>query len=201
MRAVPNMMVLEPSGPECHAASVRLALEWDGPAYLHMKRPERPPEGEIAPRDLKLGKGAVRRDGCDATIIAAGIEVAEAMAAAAALDREGISVRVVDMASIKPLDAELVLDCARETGAIVTAENHSVIGGLGSAIAETLAEAGIGLPFRRIGVQDRFCEGGSTAYLLKKFGMDSAAIAGSLPRCCGQEALNDELPPRIRVGD
>ena len=177
MRAVPNMMVLEPSGPECHAAAVRLALEWDGPAYLRLKRPERPPEGEIAPRDLKLGKGAVRRDGCDATIIAAGIEVAEAMAAAAALDREGISVRVVDMASIKPLDAELVLDCARETGAIVTAENHSVIGGLGSAVAETLAEAGIGLPFRRIGVQDRFCEGGSTAYLLKKFGMDSAAIA------------------------
>ena len=187
MRSVPNMMVLEPSGPEYHAAAVRLALEWEGPAYLRIKRPERPPEGKVEPRDLKLAEGTVRRDGSDATIIAAGIEVAEALEAASALAGEGISVRVVDMASIKPLDTELVLRCARETGAIVTAENHYVIGGLGSAVAETLAEAGIGLPFRRIGVQDRFCEGGSTAYLLKKFNMDSTAIAESCRDVAGRK--------------
>ena len=187
MRSVPNMMVLEPSGPEYHAAAVKLALEWEGPVYLRIKRPERPPEGEISARDLKLGKGVVRRDGHDMTIIAAGIEVPEAISAATALESEGISIRVVDMASIKPLDAELVLKCARETGAIVTAENHSVIGGLGSAVAEALAEAGIGLPFRRIGVQDRFCEGGSTAYLLKKFGMDSTAIAESCRDVVGRK--------------
>lgn len=187
MRSVPNMMVLEPSGPEYHAAAVKMALEWEGPVYLRIKRPERPPESEISARDLKLGKGVVRRDGRDMSIIASGIEVPEAISAATALESEGISVRVVDMASIKPLDAELVLKCARETGAIVTAENHTVIGGLGSAVAETLAEAGIGLPFRRIGVQDRFCEGGSTAYLLKKFGMDSTAIAESCRDVLGRK--------------
>ena len=179
MRAVPNMMVLEPSGPEYHAAAVELALAHPGPVYLRMKRPETPPEGPVVPRSLACGRGVVRREGDDLTIIAAGLEVAEALAAADGLAEEGIEASVVDMASIKPLDAGLVLERARATGAIVTAENHGIIGGLGSAVAEVLAEEGIGLPFRRVGVRDRFCEGGTTGYLLKKFGLDRTAIAAA----------------------
>ena len=177
MRTVPNMMVLEPSGPEYHAAAVKLALDHEGPVYLRMKRPERPPEGPIVPQPLEMGRGIVRREGSDATIIASGLEVSEALDAAKVLMEEGISATVVDMASIKPLDEELVLSCAKETGAVVSAENHGIIGGLGSAVAETLSEAGIGLPFKRIGIRDRFCEGGSTPYLLKKFELDGMAIA------------------------
>ena len=179
MRAVPNMMVLEPSGPEYHAAAVRLALEHPGPVYLRMKRPEAPPDGAVEPQPLAPGRGVLRREGGDLTIIAAGLEVGEALAAADGLAAEGIDASVVDMASIKPLDSELVLERARATGAIVTAENHGIIGGLGSAVAEVLAEGGIGLPFRRVGVHDRFCEGGSTAYLLRKYGLDRTAIAAA----------------------
>ena len=81
------------------------------------------------------------------------------------------------MASLKPIDDALIIECAKTSGAIVTAENHSIIGGLGSAVAETLADAGIGLPFRRVGVRDHFCEGGTTRYLMSKFGLDARAIS------------------------
>ena len=177
MRAVPNMMVLEPSGPEFHAAAVELALQHEGPVYLRMKRPEKPPGGAVQARSLQIGRGVVRREGADATIITAGLCVAESLIAAEALAAEGIDVSVVDMACIKPFDTELVLEHAAASGAIVTAENHSIIGGLGSAVAEVLADASIGVPFKRVGVQDRFCEGGTTPYLMQKFGLDSAAIA------------------------
>ncbi len=176
MRAVPNMAIFEPSGPEYHAAMVQLALDWDGPAYLRMKRPETTPDS-FKPQLLEIGKGVIRREGGDATIISAGLCVTEALQAAETLAREGIAARVVDMASIKPIDTNLILESAAKTGAIVTAENHSIIGGLGSAVAEVLADEGIGLPFKRIGVQDRFCEGGTTPYLMNKFGLDALAIA------------------------
>lgn len=179
MRAVPNMMVLEPSGPEYFAAAVRLALAHEGPVYLRLKRPETPPDGTVAAEPLESGRGILRRDGADLTVIAAGLAVAEAVAAADQLAAEGIAASVVDMASLKPLDASLVLDRAKATGAIVTAENHTVVGGLGSAVAEVLCDAGIGVPFLRVGVADRFAEGGSTPYLFRKFGLDSTAIAGA----------------------
>ena len=111
------------------------------------------------------------------TIISAGLCVAEALKAADTLADEGIAASVVDMASIKPLDEEMIIERAAATGAIVTAENHSIIGGLGSAVAETLMEAGIGLPFERVGIKDRFCEGGTTPYLMNKFELDHTAIA------------------------
>ena len=175
LRAIPNMGIFEPSGPEYHASMVQLALDWDGPAYLRMKRPESTPP-TVVPQTLKIGKGIVCREGCDLTIIATGLCVAEAMGATETLSETNISVRVVDMASLKPIDSELILECATLTGAIITAENHSVIGGLGSAVAEILAEEGIGVPFKRVGVQDQFCEGGSTPYLMNKFGLDRPAI-------------------------
>ena len=175
MRAVPNIAIFEPSGPEYHAAMVRLALEWNGPAYLRMKRPETTPS-PYEPRKLEIGKGVLRREGSDLTIISAGLCVSESLAAAGILEGEGISASVVDMATLKPIDSGLVVECARMTGAIVTAENHSIVGGLGSAVAEVLADTGIGLPFRRIGIKDRFCEGGTTPYLMKKFQLDRSAI-------------------------
>ena len=177
MRTVPNMMVLEPSGPAHHAAAVHLAMQHRGPVYLRMKRPEAPLDEPIVQQPLEYGKGIPLRNGGDVAIIAVGLEVAEAVAAAETLSAEGIEASVLDMAAIKPLDADLVLEHAAATGAVVTAENHSVIGGLGSAVAETLAEAGMGLPFTRVGVRDRFCEGGSTEYLMRKYGLDSTAIA------------------------
>ncbi len=175
MRAVPNMMVFEPSGPEYHKAAVQMALEHPGPVYLRMKRPETPPT-DLVPQSLKYGKGVVCREGSDITIIAIGLQVAEALIAADALALEGVEARVVDMPMIKPLDTELIIDSATITRALVVAENHNIIGGLGSAVSEVLADAGIGLPFKRVGINDQFCEGGTTPYLLEKFGIDSKAI-------------------------
>lgn len=176
MRAVPNMAIFEPSGPEYHAAMVQLALDWEGPAYVRIKRPETTP-GDFTAQTLEVGKGVVRREGGDLTIISAGICVTEALTAADNLTGEGIDARVVDMASLKPIDAALILESSAKTGAIVTAENHSIIGGLGSAVAEVLMDEGIGLPFKRVGVNDQFCEGGTTPYLMHKFGLDAPAIA------------------------
>ena len=175
MRAVPNMAIFEPSGPEYHAAMVEMALAWDGPVYLRMKRPDTTPEA-FTPQKLKIGKGVIRREGVDITIISAGICVSEALKAAEDLSKDGIQSRVIDMASIKPIDEHLIIESAQKTGAIITVENHSIIGGLGSAVAETLMEAGIGLPFTRVGIQDQFCEGGTTAYLMNKFGIDCKGI-------------------------
>ena len=179
MRTVPGMLVLDPSGPEYHAAAVAAALAHDGPAYLRLKRPETPPDHDIVPKTFDIGKGITARAGTDITIIAAGLSVAHALRAAEALEQDGIAARVIDMPSIKPLDVEIIQAAALETGAIVTAENHSVIGGLGSAVAEVLAEAGIGLPFQRVGLADRFAEGGSTDYLFEKYELDDAAIAAT----------------------
>ena len=180
MRAVPNVLVLDPSGPEYHAAAVNVALAHDGPVYLRLKRPETPPETDIVPKTFEKGKGIVARRGRDATIIAAGLSVGHALSAAEALASDCIDAGVVDMPSIKPPDTDLIRDCARATGALVTAENHSIIGGLGSAVAEVLADAGVGLPFKRVGLEDRFAEGGSTDYLFEKYHLDATAIAAAV---------------------
>lgn len=176
MRAIPNMAIFEPSGPEYHSAMVQLALDWDGPAYLRMKRPETTPPS-FEPKMLEVGKGVLRREGDDLTIISAGLCVVESLQAAETLSGDGIEASVVDMASLKPIDTDLILERAAKTGAIVTAENHNIIGGLGSAVAEVLMDEGIGLPFKRVGIQDRFCEGGTTPYLMNKFGINAPAIA------------------------
>ena len=187
MRAVPNMAIFEPSGPEYHAAVVQMALDWDGPVYLRMKRPETTPD-TFTPEPLEIGKGVIRREGSDVTIISAGLCVKEALDAADRLAQDGFEARVVDMASLKPIDEALIIESAQKTGAIVTAENHSIIGGLGSAVAETLMEAGMGLPFERVGVRDQFCEGGTTPYLMEKFGLDSKAIYSSATKLIARKS-------------
>ena len=177
MRATPNMMVLSPcDGPEMRLA-VKALLDYDGPAYLRLGRLAVESVTDSIPGySFRLGKGAVLRDGADATVIATGMMVQMALQAARTLAEEGVSVRVVDMHTIKPLDYELVLKAALETRCIVTAEEHTVIGGLGSAVAEFLAEH-CPVPVLRHGVHDEFGRSGKAQAVLEAYGLTPAGIA------------------------
>jgi transketolase len=177
MRALPNMTIIEPSGPEQVGGAVAAALAHAGPVYLRLGVTPGAPDESTPLQPLTLGKGIVQREGTDVAIIASGLMVGEALAAADLLVAENLATTVVNMASIKPLDADLVTRVARSHKVVVTAENHSVIGGLGSAVAEVLALGGLAPRFGMVGVQDIFAEGGSTAYLLEKFGLSAKHIA------------------------
>lgn len=181
MRALPNMRVLVPSDATASGALTELAYETEGPVYLRLSRdvyPDLYPEGT----KFELGKGAIVREGTDVTVIACGILVHKAIAAAEELAKKGISVRVVDMYSIKPIDAALIEQCAVETGAIVTAEEHSIYGGLGSAVAEALVKCGKPCPVEMVGTNDTFTESGPYAKLLPKYGLDEAAVAAAIEK-------------------
>lgn len=175
MRALPNMKLLVPSD----AASTRWATEYAashfGPYYLRLSRDVYP---DLYAPDYKFtcGKGAIVRDGRDVTVIACGLLVHKALEAAETLEKKGISVRVVDMYSIKPIDRELILKCANETGAIVTAEEHNIYGGLGSAVSEVLAWGGAGVPTEFVGIQDTFTESAPYGQLLAKYGLDANGV-------------------------
>ena len=177
MRAIPNMMVLSPcDGPEMRLA-VRALLDYDGPAYMRLGRlAVDSVTDEIPGYTFQLGKGTVLKDGADVTVIATGMMVQMAYTAAQALAGEGISVRVIDMHTIKPLDHELVLKAALETRCIVTSEEHTVIGGLGSAVAEFLSEH-CPVPVVRHGVYDEFGRSGEAKAVLKAFGLTPEGIA------------------------
>ena len=180
-RALPNMTIIEPCGGAQMAAAVRAAADHDGPVYLRLHRPSKP--DPRAPMDLDLGKGQILRKGDDGIVFTSGHMVDEALAAAESLkERTGASIAVANIHTIKPLDREFIESQARRTGIVLTAENHSVIGGLGSAVAETLMEAGISARFRRIGIRDTFAEGGSTPYLFDKYGLSARHIEVALTR-------------------
>jgi transketolase len=182
MRALPNMTVIEPSGPAQIRAAVRAMVAHDGPVYLRLKRPDPADAGRTPePRPLVIGRAHVVRDGADGLVLACGLMVDAALEAADLLATQGLSVSVAEVPTIKPLDPALV-GLARAAGTVVTAENHSVIGGLGSAVAEALMEAGVHCGFERVGVRDTFAEGGSTDYLLARYGLDAAAIAAAFRR-------------------
>ena len=175
MRTIPGMVILSPAdAPEAKAA-VRAAADYDGPVYLRLGRLAVPVFND-EDVDFEIGKGKVMREGTDVTVIATGLEVNEAMIAADTLQAEGISVRVVNMATIKPIDKDLILSCAAETGAIVTAEEHNVIGGLGSAVAEVLVESGKPVPMLRVGVEDTFGRSGPALELLDLYGLTAPHI-------------------------
>ncbi len=179
MRSLPRFKVFVPCDAVQTDWVVKNAIEDPSPMYLRFSRdvfPDVYQPGET----FEEGKGRVVRDGSDATVIACGIMVGLALQAAELLEKEGVSLRVVDMFCIKPLDKELVARCAKETGAIVSAEEHNVIGGLGGAVAEALAESGVGAPMGFIGMQDRHGECGPYAKLLEKYGLDAAAIANKV---------------------
>ena len=177
MRALPNMAVIEPSGPEQIAAAVRATLEYDGPVYLRMVIAGGRADETAPLMPLTLGQGQILTEGSDVAIIASGMMVKEALGAAKLLAEQGRSATVANFASLKPLDRDMVRDLARRHEVLITAENHSVIGGLGSAVAEVLALEGLSPRFGMIGVQDVFAEGGTTAYLFEKYGLTARHIA------------------------
>ena len=176
MRTIPGMVVVCPSDDIEAKAAVKAAYEHKGPVYLRFGRLAVPVINDTPDYKFELGKGITLRDGKDITVVATGLMVAEALDAAKALADEGIDVRVINIHTIKPLDEELILKAAKETGKIVTAEEHNIIGGLGEAVCSCLAEK-CPTPVRRIGVNDEFGHSGPAAALLKQFGLSAEHIA------------------------
>jgi transketolase len=179
MRALPNMTIVEPMDATQIAAAVDAAAAFDGPVYLRMRRADAPLDPATPPMPLEIGRAQVLREGRDGVIFACGLMVAEALAAAERLRAEGAEVSVVNVHTIKPLDTDTVLGSVCAGKPVITAENHTIIGGLGSAIAETLMEAGVSAPFARIGLRDTFAEGGSTPYLQKRYGLHADDIVAA----------------------
>ena len=175
MRTIPGMTIINPSDDIEAKAAVKAAYEMEGPVYLRFGRLAVPVINDRDDYKFEIGKGVVLKEGTDLTLIATGLEVAESLAAAEKLEAEGISVEVINMHTIKPLDVDLVVRSAAKTGKVVTVEEHSIIGGLGSAVAEVIAEK---QPAKllRIGVEDRFGESGPALKLLEKYELDAAGI-------------------------
>ena len=179
MRTIPGMVVVNPSDGASAKALLKQVIEMNGPAYVRLGRAAVPMfYDEAAASELKLGRGSCLREGKDLTIIATGIMVNEAMIAAEELAAKGIDARVIDMHTIKPLDEDIIVKAASETGAIVTAEEHSVIGGLGSAVAEVVVKK---CPVRMamVGQQDTFGESGKPDELKAKYGMTASDIVAA----------------------
>ena len=176
-RAIPGMTVISPADATETMLATRAILEFDGPVYMRTGRSPAPPVFG-ADHKFEIGKGRIIRDGGDLTIIACGAEVARALAAAEILAADGIDARVVNMATIKPIDRELVARCARETGAIVTAEDHNIHGGLGGAVAEALA-ATVPAPVEFVGVADTFGSSGEPEELAYAYEIAAPFIAAA----------------------
>jgi transketolase len=179
-RAIPGMTVISPADPTEMTLATRAMLEYQGPVYM---RSGRSPAPRLFGDDhtFEIGKGQILRDGDDVTIVACGVEVARALAAADMLGRDGISARVVNMATIKPIDTALLSICSLETGAIVTAEDHNIHGGLGGAVAEALAQTRP-CPIEFVGVRDVFGASGEPEELAQHFGISAPFIADAARR-------------------
>ena len=186
MRSIPGMVVMSPSDDVEARAMVRAAYEYKGPVYMRFGRAAVPVFHDAESFSFEIGKGEVLRDGADVAIIANGLLVAEALEAAQALEGLGIHARVINMATIKPLDDELVLKAARDCGKIVTCEEHSVIGGLGEAVCALLSDR-LPTPVKRIGVNDEFGHSGPAAALLKQFGLCAENIVEVTKTFCGKQ--------------
>ena len=175
MRAIPGMVVINPADDIEAKAAVKAAYEYVGPVYLRFGRLAVPVINDNEDYKFEIGKGIVLREGKDVAIIATGLEVGESLAAAEMLAADGIDAKVINIHTIKPLDEELVVAAAKETGKVVTVEEHSVIGGLGSAVAEVLSEKAP-TKMLKIGVNDTFGESGPAVALIKKYGLDAESI-------------------------
>jgi transketolase len=179
MRALPNLTVVEPADATQTRAAVTAIADFDGPVYLRLKRGEVP---VLVDRPFRIGAVELLREGTDAVIFACGLMVTLALAAAEQLGNEGKSVAVVNVHTLKPLDSGAICEIAARTGAVVTAENHSVIGGLGSAVAQALLAAGVHCRGAQVGIADTFAEGASPGYLFAKYGLDTEAIVAACRR-------------------
>ena len=175
MRTIPGMVVINPADDVEARAAVKAAIKYDGPVYLRFGRLAVPVINDNDDYKFELGKGVTLKGGTDVTIIATGLCVSETLEAAKMLEADGISAKVINIHTIKPLDEDLVVAAAKETGKVVTVEEHSVIGGLGSAVCDCLSEKAP-TPVMKIGVNDVFGESGPALKLIEKYGLDAKSI-------------------------
>ena len=175
MRTIPGMVIINPADDVEARAAVFAAAEYEGPVYLRFGRMAVPVFNDEATYKFELGKGIVLREGTDLTIVATGLCVNSALEAAEKLAAEGVSAEVINIHTIKPLDEELILASAKKTGKVVTVEEHSVIGGLGSAVCDCLAE-NMPTPVKKLGVYDTYCYSGPAAKLLVEFKLDGNGV-------------------------
>ena len=175
MRVIPNMTVIVPADAVETAKVIREAVKFYGPTYIRLSRPKTPVIYTDENYNFKIGKGVIMREGKDLTIFACGIMVATALEAAEELGKKHIDCRVVNLHTVKPLDKELIIKCAQETGAVVTAEEHSILGGLGGAVAEVLVE-NCPVPMVRVGIKDMFGESGKPEELIVKYGLTATDL-------------------------
>ena len=179
MRTIPGMVVMCPADDVEAKAAVRAALEYDGPVYIRFGRAAVPVINDKPDYKYEIGKGTVVREGKDVTIVATGICVDSALGAAEKLAADGVDAEVISICTIKPLDEEIILNSAKKTGKVVTVEEHSVIGGLGSAVCDCLSEK-LPTPVKKIGMQDVFGESGPAAALVAKYGLDAEGVYKSV---------------------
>ena len=183
MRTIPGMVILNPADDVEAKACVKAAYEYNGPVYLRFGRLAVPVINDRPDYKFELGKGVVLREGKDVTIVATGLCVSSALEAAEKLAADGIDAKIINIHTIKPLDEELIVAAAKETGKVVTVEEHSVIGGLGSAVCEALAEK-CPVPVKKIGVQDVFGESGPAVALLAKYKLDGEGVYEQVKEFC-----------------
>ena len=179
MRTIPGMTIINPSDDVEAKAAVRAAYELDGPVYLRFGRLAVPVINDNDGYKFEIGKGVVLREGKDVTIVATGLCVSSALEAADMLAEDGVEAKVINIHTIKPIDADLLVEAAKETGKVVTVEEHSVIGGLGGAVCEVLSEK-CPVPVKRIGVNDVYGESGPAVKLIEKYGLDGKGVYASV---------------------
>ena len=183
MRTIPGMVILNPADDVEAKACVKAAYEYNGPVYLRFGRLAVPVINDRPDYKFELGKGVVLREGKDVIIVATGLCVSSALEAAEKLAADGIDAKIINIHTIKPLDEELIVAAAKETGKVVTVEEHSVIGGLGSAVCDALAEK-CPVPVKKIGVQDVFGESGPAVALLAKYKLDGEGVYEQVKEFC-----------------
>jgi len=183
MRTIPGMVVINPSDDVEAKAAVEAAYEHVGPVYLRFGRLAVPVINDKPDYKFELGKGVVLREGKDVTIVATGLPVSNCLEAAEKLAADGIDAKVINIHTIKPLDEELIAEAAKETGKIVTVEEHSVIGGLGSAVCDVVAEKAPAKVLK-IGINDTYGESGPAVELVKKYGLDADSIYEKVKAFC-----------------
>ena len=183
MRTIPGIVILNPADDVEAKACVKAAYEYNGPVYLRFGRLAVPVINDRPDYKFELGKGVVLREGKDVTIVATGLCVSSALEAAEKLAADGIDAKIINIHTIKPLDEELIVAAAKETGKVVTVEEHSVIGGLGSAVCDALAEK-CPVPVKKIGVQDVFGESGPAVALLAKYKLDGEGVYEQVKEFC-----------------
>lgn len=183
MRTIPGMVIINPADHIEAKAAVKAAFDYEGPVYMRFGRLAVPVFNDEANYTFELGKGIVLKEGKDITIIATGLCVNSALEAAAMLEKDGISAKVVNIHTIKPIDEDLLIQCAKETGKVITVEEHSVIGGLGSAVCDVLS-ANMPVPVYKIGIQDIYGESGPAVELLHKYQLDGEGVYKQVKAIC-----------------